>query len=72
MHKRIINKIKMQNRDVWYIRYETIALELKKNEKSVYLHSSTSLSNQKSQKFDKPKKQDFRRIKIYLLSCLGN
>ena len=72
MHKRIINKLQIQNGHIGYLRYQTIALELKKNEKSVYLHSSTSLSNQKSQKFDKPKKQDFRRIKIYLLSCLGN
>ena len=32
MHKRIINKIQMQNRHIWYIRYQTIALELKKNE----------------------------------------
>ena len=48
MHKRIINKIQMQNRDVWYIKYETIALEQKKNEKSVYLRSWAPLSNQKS------------------------
>ena len=30
MHKRIINKIQMQNRHIGYLRYQTIALELKK------------------------------------------
>ena len=48
MHKRIINKLQMQNRYIWYIRYHTIAFELKKNEKSVYLHSSASLGKRKS------------------------
>ena len=43
----------MQNTHIWYIRYHTIALELKKNEKSVYLHNSASLSNQKSKKSHK-------------------
>ena len=30
MHKRIINKLQIQNGHIGYLRYQTIALELKK------------------------------------------
>ena len=50
MHKRIINKIQMQNRDVCYIRYHTIALELKKKMRNLCIFTAQHLSATKNPK----------------------